>query len=257
MAIVTFLSDFGRSDHYVAAVKASILREFPEANIVDLSHEIGVGDMGHAAHTLASVFRDFPPGTVHLVGVSNSNARRPRCIAIELEGHYFVGEDSGMFMLLSEQQPTEMVDLGGEVNTFSAKHTLGPVAGKLASGQALMEVGQAITAIQRFTQTRSKATKQQIAGNIVRVDHYGNLITNILKFDFEAIMKINNYCPYEINFRREKIGIIHDNYFDVAQGECFVVFNSTGQLMIGVLQGNGSQLLGLHISDQVFIDFKL
>lgn len=257
MAIVTFISDFGLSDHYVAAVKASLLSTQPDLTIVDISHQIEVGDVGHAAHTLSSVFRDFPPGTVHLVAVSDSNARRPRSIAIELEGHYFVGEDSGIFTLLSEQPPTQMVELSIEVNTFGAKQVFGPIAAKIAAGSQLEEVGQPITAIKRFMLSHSKATKQQIAGNITRIDHYGNLITNIMKQDFEAIMKINNFCPYEVNFRREKIGIIHDNYFDVGPGECFVIFDSTGRLQIGVLQGNGSQLLGLLVNDQVFIDFKL
>ncbi|MBU2912542.1 SAM hydrolase/SAM-dependent halogenase family protein [Reichenbachiella agariperforans] len=257
MAIVTFLSDFGLSDHYVAAVKASVLRGLPTAVIVDISHQVEVGDMGHAAYLLSSVFRDFPVGTVHIIGVSNSNERRPRSVVVEIEGHYFIGEDSGVFSLLSEQPATRMIALGGSMGTFAAQEVFGPVAARLASGEALEEVGTEISAINKYMPTRAKATKQQIAGNIVRVDHYGNLITNIMKHDFEAIMQINKYCPYEINFRREKIGIIHDHFFDVGPGECFVVFDSSGRLQIGILQGNGSELLGLMVNDQVFLDFKI
>ncbi|UXP30734.1 SAM-dependent chlorinase/fluorinase [Reichenbachiella agarivorans] len=260
MAIVTFLSDFGLSDHYVAAVKASIIKAHPQTTIVDISHQIAVGDVGHAAHILSSVFRDFPEGTVHLIAVSNSNAKMTKAVAVKLEDHYFVGDDSGIFSLLSEQQPTEAVDLHNEQSahsTFVARDVLGAVAARLANGQAMTDMGTSVDGLNEFMPTRSKATKQQIAGNIVRIDHYGNLITNIMLRDFAAIQKINDYCPFEVNFRREKIDKINQSFFEVGPGECFVIFDSQGRLQIGVLQGNGSELLGLMVHDQVFIDFKI
>lgn len=259
MAVVTFLSDFGLSDHYVAAVKASILKENPQLQIIDISHQIGVGDIGHAAHILKSVYRDFPVGTVHLIGVSNSN-RKARTIAVKLEGHFFVGDDSGIYSLLSDQEPMAIVDTNAIKKlrlSFPAKDIYGPIAGKLASGMDIQELGPRLESIERYVPSRSKATKKQIAGNVLRIDHYGNLITNIMKYDFDAIMKINQYCPFEVNFRREKIGVIHDSYFDVAPGDCFVLFNSSGQLEIGILQGSGANLLGLMVDDQVFIDFMI
>ena len=260
MAIVTFISDFGESDHYVAAVKASILRENPTIHILDINHSIKVGDIGHAAFVLQSVFRDFPVGTVHLVGVSNSNVKNPKSVAIKLEDHFFVGEDSGIFSLLSDQSPQAIVDLNSLTqiqSTFAGRDVLGAAVGKLASGKDIQDLGIRVEELQRFVPSRAKATKEQIAGNIIHIDHYGNLITNIAKSDFDAIMKINQNCPYEVNFRREKINEIHGHYTEVSTGECFVIFNSLEKLQIGILQGNGSDLLGLEVNDQVFIDFKI
>ncbi|PIB36061.1 hypothetical protein BFP72_11985 [Reichenbachiella sp. 5M10] len=260
MAIVTFLSDFGLSDHYVAAVKASVLRENPQIIIVDISHQIQVGDVGHAAHLLASVFRDFPIGTVHLIGVSNSNSKQAKNVVVFLEGHYFVGDDSGIFSLLSEQMPMAIMDVNSESpiqTVFAARDIYGPIAGKLASGAEFHTLGVPLEDINLFMPTRAKATKQQIAGNIVRIDHYGNLVTNILREDFEAILRINKECPFVVNFRREKITRINQSFFEVGPGECFVLFDSMGRLQIGILQGHGAELLGLLVNDQVFIDFQI
>lgn len=260
MAVVTFLSDFGDSDHYVAAVKASILKENPSINIVDISHNIAVGDIGHAAYVLDAVFRDFPEGTVHLIAVSNTIKRGVKNVAVKLENHYFIGEDSGLISLLSEERPAAIVDINGVKpvrSPFIAKTLYGPVAGKVASGKDIQDFGKRVDELERLMPARAKATKKQIAGNVVRIDHYGNLITNILKTDFDAIWKLNDNFPYVINFRREKVLQLHDHYSDVTSGECFVMFNSLGRLQIGINQGHGADLLGLMIGDQVFIEFTL
>jgi len=260
MAIVTFLSDFGLSDHYVAAVKASILSINPNVTIIDITHQIPSCDLKHAANCLESVFGDFPKGTVHLCAISPSGIHKKKYIAIKLEEHYFVGEDSGLFGELSSQSPTAMVGIN-ELNpietTFDAKDILAPIASKLASGGNIYDMGNNLDAIFKFTPTSAKCEKKQIAGNILHVDHYGNLITNIMKEDFENILKINKGCPFEVNFKREKFSRLHKNTGEVGSGECFVYFNADQRLEIGINQGNGSQLLGLRVSDQVFIDFKI
>jgi len=259
MAIVTFLSDFGHTDHYVAAVKASIWKENPSINIVDISHAVDLGDIGHAAFVLTEVFRDFPKGTVHLVCVTNSARNATKKVVVKLEDHLFIGDDTGLFSLLSEQPPSVIVELNGfdaSQSTFHARDFLGPLAAKVASGKDIQDFGKRLEELERLMPSRAKATKAQIAGNIMRVDHYGNLITNILKEDFENILKLNNDCPFEVNFRREKINKIHQGYREVGSGECFVIFNSNGRLQIGINQGNGSELLGLTVNDQVFLDFK-
>ncbi|MGL1888750.1 MAG: SAM-dependent chlorinase/fluorinase [Reichenbachiella sp.] len=259
MAIVTFLSDFGLSDHYVAAVKASMLKENPQLQIIDITHQIMVGDIGHAAHSLKSIYQDFPNGTVHLIGVSNIN-RKGKSVAVKMDGHFFVGDDSGIYSLLTEEPPVAIVETNAiqKLETpFPCRDIDGPIACKLASGTDIQELGPSLEELQRYVPARSKATKKQIAGNVIRIDHYGNLITNIMQHDFESIIGINNHCPFEVNFRREKISKIHKTYFEVLPGECFVLFNTNGQLEIGILQGNGANLLGLMIDDQVFIDFKI
>ncbi|MFY0654472.1 MAG: SAM-dependent chlorinase/fluorinase [Cyclobacteriaceae bacterium] len=258
MAIVTFISDFGNSDHYVAAVKAAILGVNPNVNIVDISHNIKVCDIGHAAYVLGSVFRDFPKGTVHLVAVSESGLTNSKMIAIMLEDHFFVGHDNGIMSLISEQMSTSVVDINSispVKSSFPAKDIFAPAAAALASSKSIYDLGVNMDEIVRRTPSMAKSTKKQIAGNIIRVDHYGNLITNIKKDDFDTIMKINGNHAYEVNFRKEKFRNLNESASEVPPGECFVYFNTKGKLEIGINQGDGSNLLGLKVDDQVFIDF--
>ncbi len=98
-----------------------------------------------------------------------------------------------------------------------------------------------------------RATKKQIAGNIIRVDHFGNLITNIDKQTFDILVKDKGF---EVSFGRESFSTINRNYDSVESGECFVVFNSHGLLEIGIKQGNAAQLLGLEYDSPVMINFK-
>ncbi len=260
MAIVTFISDFGTSDHYVGAVKAAILGVNPNINIVDISHEIKVCDIGHAAYVLGEVFRDFPKGTIHLVAVAESGISSAKMIAMMLEDHYFIGYDNGIMSLISQQNSTAIVDINSinpKKTSFPAKEIFAPAAAGLASGKSIYDMGVTLPEITRRTPTIAKATKKQISGNIIRVDHYGNLITNIRKEDFDNIMKINGNCPFEISFRKEKLKELHKSASDVTAGECFAYFNTKGRLEIGINQGNGSHLLGLKRDNQVFIDFLL
>jgi S-adenosyl-L-methionine hydrolase (adenosine-forming) len=117
MAIITFLSDFGWRDHYVATVKAKILSVIPNVTIVDISHEIEPFNIPHTAYVLGSVFRDFPQGTVHLVAVNSPSKMEERFVALKLEEHYFVGPDNGIFSLLSDRNPSIIVELKNDVST--------------------------------------------------------------------------------------------------------------------------------------------
>ena len=111
MAIVTLLTDSGESDHYVAAIKAKIISINPGIRVEDISHKIKPADIAHAAFVLRAVFRDFPKGTVHLVGVDSTGNRDDAFIALQLEDHFFVGCDNGLFGLISEKPHQQLVEL--------------------------------------------------------------------------------------------------------------------------------------------------
>ena len=256
MALVTLLTDAGESDHYIAAIKARILAVDPALRIVDISHQIRPFDIGHAAFVLRSVFRDFPPGTVHLVGVDAAGNRGDAFIILKIEGHYFVGADNGLFSLLSDQLPENIWALHESLNpssTFPEKEIFAPVAAKIASGTDPGKVGKPVTEYKRLIDRQVKATRKQITGHIIRVDHFGNLITNIPKQAFDILSKDKNYT---IQFGGEKFRRIHAAYNQAEQGECFMVFNSLNFLEIGIYKGNASELLGLDYDSVVNIIFE-
>jgi S-adenosylmethionine hydrolase len=260
MAVITFMSDFGIEDHYVAAVKAVIISHNPSIPIIDISHQISPGDIGQAAYLLKSVFRDFPKGTVHLCGIDNVGRERTRLLALKVEDHFFVGADAGIFSLISEERPLAIVDLNvinPKDSTFPTKDILAPAAANLASGKNIHDMGPAVDSILELFARKLKVTKREIAGNVIRVDRYGNLITNIEKKEFDIIQKINNNAPFEITIGRETVTHIHENYHSVESGDCFVFFNSIGLLQIGINKGNASELLGLKLDTPIIITFRI
>lgn len=255
MAVVTLLTDSGESDHYVAAIKAKIITTNPGLSIIDISHGIKPGDIGNAAFVLRSVFREFPKNTVHLVGVDAIGNRGDALIALQLEDHYFIGADNGLFGLISDKQPQLIVDLNAvnPVNTtFPEKDIFAPAAAKLASGVSLSDLGRPLPALRRMIDRQVKATKKQITGQVIHVDATGNLITNIPKEAFDILSKNRNYT---IQFGGEKFRRIHTQYNQAEQGECFIVFNSLDVLEIGIYKGNASELLGLTYDSIVNVIF--
>ena len=260
MAVVTFMSDYGWDDHYVAAVKASLLAVNPGINIVDISHQINAFDVAHGAYVLSNVFRDFPRHTVHLVCVDPVNREPPTYVALKLEDHYFVGNDTGLFGMLSDQPLMVQVKLNAldqVQTTFPGKDILGPIAAKLAGGENIYELGEPALELKRLFARQLKATKREIVGNVIRVDKYGNLITNIPKSEFDTIQKINGHAPFEVQVGREVFYEFNKNYHEVESGNCFLLFNSLGLLQIGINKGNAAELLGLKLDTPIAIHFKI
>ena len=255
MAIVTLLTDSGNRDYYVAAIKAKVLSVNPGIRIEEISHHISPGDIQFAAFVLNAVFRDFPKGTVHLVGVDATGLPGDGHVAIQLEDHFFVGPNNGLLTLISEkphQQAAIINVINPVTSTFPEKDILASAAGKIASGVALTDLGRPATDIRRLTGRRLKATRQNILGHVAFVDHFGNLITNITKNVFEDLTENK---AYTIHFSSEKIRRLHTEYAQAEPGECFVLFNSLGLLEIGIYRGNASSLLGLQADSPVNIIF--
>jgi hypothetical protein len=255
MAIITFMSDFGMSDHYVSAVKAKILSVNPSLRIFDISHDIQPFNIAHAAFVLKSVYRDFPKGTIHLISVNAHGERNNRFLAAKIDDHTFVGPDNGLFNLVCEKEPSMIAELSryeGPHASFPAKNILAKAAAMLASGSGINDVGSYTKDYLRKIDRKFRATKKQISGNVIRVDHYGNLITNIEEEVFNILHKDR---AFSIQFGRERADKINLTYDEIDDGECFVIFNDLGLLEIGINKGNASKLLGLKYDSPINILF--
>ncbi|GEO03498.1 hypothetical protein AAE02nite_11620 [Adhaeribacter aerolatus] len=253
MALITFLSDFGYTDHYVAAVKASILKISPHAQILDISHQIEPFNIAHGTYVLQSVFQDFAEGTVHLVAVDSQGSADGRYHAIKYKNHYFVAADNGILSLLTDSQPEVAVDLDVTgVLSHPAKEVLGPAAAFLAQGGDIRELGQETTGMRELLNRQLRLSDHSITGHVIHVDHYGNLITDITQDSIDAIGHDRHLT---IRFGRETVDRISPNYNTVDEGDSVCVFTSAGRLAIGINKGNASELLGLHYDSRVDINF--
>lgn len=254
MAIVTLITDSGDSDHYVAAIKARMLSLDPDVRIVDISHKIPPCDIAHAAFVLRSVFRDFPEKTVHVAGIHATGNKGDVPIALQLENHFFLCIDNGLAGLLSDQPHQDLVALHTEAeSTFPERDIFAPAAVKITRGVPLSQIGQPMSSFKRMIDRQVKATKKQIAGNVIHVDNFGNLITNIPREAFEILSRGK---AYTIQVGGEKFRRIHTQYHQADEGECFLLFNSLGLLEIGICKGNASELLGLSYGSMVNVFFE-
>jgi S-adenosylmethionine hydrolase len=189
---------------------------------------------------------------VHIVAVNSVGQRGEPYLALRLENHFFVGTDNGLLGLLSEQEPEEIVRLPAAPTTFPAKDIFVPAAVSLARGAALATVGKPTTKFKKMLPRQLKATKTQISGNVVQVDNYGNLITNIDKQTFDHL---NSNNSFRIVFGRETSEMVCQSYQETDCGDCFLLFNSLGLLEIGIHNGNASELLGLEFDSPVHVHF--
>jgi len=176
-------------------------------------------------------------------------------IALQLEDHFFVGADNGLFGLISDKAHQNLIALNSITTistTFPERDIFAPAAVKLASGISLSDLGKPLQVFKKMIDRQVKATKKQITGSVVRVDGFGNLITNIPREAFDILSKEK---VYTVQFGGEKFRRIHSDYHQVDEGECVILFNSLNMLEIGIYKGNASDLLGLAYDSVVTITF--
>lgn len=253
MAVITFTSDFGYRDHYVAAVKAKILSQDPQITVVDISHAIEPYNIPQAEYVLGSVYHEFPPGTVHLVGV-DTHSKRDKYHAARYRGHYFLMPDNGLLSLLTDGAPEKVVELqtDEEMMPFPTKDLLAPAAVYLAKGGDIDVLGNNAYQVKQLLNRQLRLNDHSITGHVIHVDRYGNLITNITR---DCIDTIAHGRTYTIHFARETIGHIYSNYNQVDEGDCCCIYNSLDQLCIGISKGHAAELLGLDFDSQIDIRF--
>ncbi|MBH15588.1 MAG: S-adenosyl-l-methionine hydroxide adenosyltransferase [Cytophagia bacterium] len=254
MSLITIISDFGYTDHYVAALKASMYKLNSNLNIVDISHSIKKYNISHAAHTIRNVYKDFPEGSIHIICVKASE-KKERIVVVKINEHYFISYDTGIFSLIDLKENYTAVSVDYSIlSSFPEKSIMGPIAVKLAANNDISTIGKPIMNLNKRFFLTKYISNNNLTGNILRIDHYGNLITNIHLDDFNNL-KAKVSENFEIIIGIEKLIEINKTYSDVNAGELFALFNSNQFLEIGMNLGNASKLLGMKEDDPISINF--
>jgi len=263
VGIITLTSDLGHRDFYVAAVKASILSQSPQATIVDISHEIRSFDINAASFVIRNVWKYFPIGTVHIIGVNPDLTARTPHVAIHYMGHFFIGADNGIFALLFDEAPEDIIEITlpqGEDWTFPMKGVFATAAAHLSRGGSIEFLG---TRVQSYNQAMLPTPGMEgdiLKGHVEYIDHYGNVYCNISKPLFEQVRRNRRY---NILFKRIGFAIskISNYYTDVVEGERLAMWSAGGHLMIAINGGTTShgggaaELFGLKVDDTIRIEF--
>ena len=275
MAIITLTTDFGMKAHFVGAVKGALLSEIKDANIVDISHNISPFNVMEAAYVIQNAFSSFPIGSIHVIGVDSELNPENSHIAIVLNGHYFVCANNGILsMICNDITPDQIVEVNIHdkiLGNFPVLDIFVKVAAHIARGGTLEVIGKPIDEVKPIKNITPfvGSDNNQLIGNVIFIDRYDNVITNIKKSFFETLQKGRRF---EISARNHKFKSIHKHYSDIVdfripidkrndEGRGLVVFNSSDYLEIAMYKSNkatvggASTLMGLEMMDSVTISF--
>ena len=242
--LITVSTDFGYKDWFVAAVKAKIIKINPRARIIDITHNINSHDIRAAAFLLMCVCRNFPKGTVHLAVVDPGvgSARKPLIIASG--GHYFVGPDNGIFSYVCQRKcdAFTIVRRSPRVSsTFHGRDIFAPVAAKLSSGVKPSTLGVRSERFLRLTFPAINKEKRSVRGEVIYIDRFGNLITNI---------------PNRLMFKRLRIKgrysmPVGQCYNRVPAGKLIAVQGSCGYYEIASYKGDAAKITNAKVGTKV------
>jgi S-adenosyl-L-methionine hydrolase (adenosine-forming) len=258
--IVTLTTDFGTNDHFVGAVKGVILDIVPEAAIVDISHAVQAFDVLDGALTISQTYSYFPTGTVHMIVVDPGvgTARRP--IIASSDGYHFVAPDNGVLsMIYAKEERIHVRHVTAEhyfhqpvSNTFHGRDIFAPVAAYLAKMVDSHKFGDEIEDYVRFAAPKPKtAGENRIRAVVLKVDRFGNLISNVTPADVPALFA--GKAGFKIVVGNKEITEIRANYAEGAPGEVFGILGSMGYLEIVANRAAAAQITGAGKGSEVSI----
>lgn len=275
MSIITLTTDFGLKDHFVGALKGKIITEHPQAQIIDISHDVDLFNISEASYTINAAYDSFPKGSVHLIGVDSEQTLENKHIAMQWNDHFFICADNGILSILTQKiVPQKIV----EINIHDRLHegasdmdVFVKVACHLSKGGAMSVIGKEINTIKEIHELHAVVASDynSIKGSVVYIDHFGNCVTNISQ---KLIQENGKGRAFEVKFGTKTIKSIHKSYSDFKiserfslkdyEGERLALFNEAGFLEIAIYKSNPStvgsatSLLGLKFRDTVTIQYK-
>ena len=242
MRIVTLTTDFGHQDSYVASMKGAILSRNPNLHLVDVSHEVPPQDVLMGQMILEDIQPYFPKGTIHLCVVDPGVGTDRLPILAESMGYYYIGPDNGLFSFLLLYDSSKFYRIRTDLftkregATFDGRDVFGPVAAELSKGSPVEDLGEPISSIVDFRIPAATLVGDEIRGEIISIDRFGNLITNVHRGMASEVQG-----PIEIG--DHQITSFTRAYGDVKHSEPIVLWNSAGRLEIAVRNGSAAEKL--------------
>ncbi|MCM1530930.1 MAG: SAM-dependent chlorinase/fluorinase [Bacteroides sp.] len=279
MRTITLLSDWGTSDHYAAVVRARLYALLPEVRVVDISHQVPRDDIYAAALMAFDSYSYFPEGTIHIIGVDDIASSENMHLVVKFDGHFFIGADNGFFRILQSISGKEAdavyeimeVYQDTSIFTFSTRDLFVKVAARLVLGVPLDQIGhetkfksKLLDGSRLFVQRVPQRDREghligwDLTGSVLRIDGFGNVITNIPKSQYAACLVNFPFSALLFNSWNEiKGGRFVDSYKDVLPGEAAFIFLANGFLEISVNRGEASALFGISDGSKVVMRFGL
>lgn len=243
--IVTFTTDFGTNEHYVGAMKGVVLGLNPDAHIVDICNAVTPFDVLDGALTFGHAYHYYPAGTVHVIVVDPGVGTSRRPIVVDTGRHLLIAPDNGVLSLVYEREErvtvrhvtAEHYFLQPVSNTFHGRDIFASVAGWVSHGVDLTKLGEVITDYVRFAIPKPKTSAGVTKGVVIKVDRFGNLITNLTASDLPA-------SGFRLTVGKTTIQNLRTAYAQGTPGEVFAIVGSMGYVEISANKGAAAQLCG-------------
>ena len=266
MSVITLLTDFGTDDEYVGLMKGVILSVNPLATIVDLTHQINRHDIVQAAFTIHSGYHYFPEGTVHLIVIDPGVGTHRRLLALKLENHFFIAPDNGVLTLLLGEKNVSSLNLITNQNyfrppisyTFHGRDVIAPVGAHITNGLEINELGPEID-LQKVIYLENLSARLtengEIKGEVVAIDHFGNMITNINSEQLADCLQAAPRKKIRISIRSRVIEGLSETYASVSSNTPLALIGSRGYLEIAINKGNAAQHFSAEKGESVRVMF--
>ncbi len=275
--IITLLTDFGEQDDYVGAMKGVILSIVPDVQLVDITHQVKPQNIRQAASIVDNVYRYYPADTIHVVVVDPGVGSKRQPVALKTSHGIFVAPDNGVLTYVRAREPDSQIILLDNPdywlplpsNTFHGRDIFSPVAAQLASGIPFEKIGTPLDSIILLPMSPLAITPTSIKGEVIRIDRFGNVLTNIaplrwlddhtLEFSSESedgapavridAVKARTSCGWHM------VDGVFQNYSQVAVGKPLALIGSSGELEIAVNQGNAGEVFAIEVGSPVTLQF--
>ena len=248
--VVALLSDFGNRDHYAGTMRGVILDICPDAALVDVTHDIPPHDIHAASLELAAAYRFFPAGSIFLVVVDPGVGSARRGLAADTGDHRFVAPDNGVLThVFAQTPPKQVVELTERryarptiSRTFEGRDRFAPAAAWLARGIRLSALGRPLRGCVTLELPAIEVRNESVAGSVVRIDRFGNLVTNVDRRSFDRLAAGGGI---DIGVGGHAVGRLVETYADIGPGEVCALFGSTDHLEFAANAANAAELLDL------------
>jgi S-adenosylmethionine hydrolase len=245
--LITLLTDFGERDYFVASMKGVILNINPHARIVDLSHHVTPHDVADAAYLLKSCYRYFPDGTIHVAVVDPGVGTQRRPLLVSSSRYFFIGPDNGLFTHVYQDENSIEVRhienrqyrLDSDGATFDGRDLFAPAAAWLTKGQPIGSFGRLVPNYERLPILEPTWDKHVMAGQIVYIDRFGNLISNVTAYHLKEVRGLTKREPY-IRIGGLTIEGMVRSYGEGSPDQPQALINSNGYLEVFLKEGRAA-----------------
>ncbi len=251
--LITLLTDFGERDYFVASMKGVILNINPQARIVDLSHHVTAHDVTDAAYLLKSCYRYFPDGTIHVAVVDPGVGSQRRPLLVSSSRYFFIGPDNGVFTHVCQEESgvevrqieNRQYRLDSDGATFDGRDLFAPAAAWLTKGQSIGSFGRLVPNYERLSIPEPAWDKHVMAGQIVYIDRFGNLISNLTAYHLKEVRSLTKRPDPYVRIGGHTIDGVGRSYAEGSPDQPQALMNSNGYVEVFVKEGRAAERLNV------------